>query len=798
MKNLLSKIMFWLMGVEHPPGGKDLQWQLSGNWEWTRSLVFSFCAFAILSGIYLISFYFRERSRAKPGARIFLASIRLTLIALVVCVLIFQLQIQFTRMQLPSLAILLDRSASMSVADDYQNPAMVQSIQAIGLDPDATSVRRWDIAGRLLGREKFTQLEENYDIRVFSIARSALELNGSNQESSEVQQPGQAFVKEIEKLQPDGESSRLGDSLQSVLSGLRGRRSAAVIILSDGITTEGIGLAGAAETARSQAVPLYLVGIGTEQPLRELILSDLVVDEIVFVNDYVDFDFKMTSYGLEGKPIELVLRDAATGKELNRRQVLGGGNGIATRYTLSDRPTRLGQQAYRIEAKVPGSERQGSSSQLSRSIEVRDDPIKVLLVQDAPSFEFKYLKHLLERDKTIDLNVVLQQADIEYPEQDRFALPLFPVSREKLFQYDVIILGDIDLERMSRLDLENIAAFVEQKGGGLLISSGRNFRLSEYVQSPLENLLPFESTSNTGVRAGASKIKPTPIGMRSPHMQLGDTSGETASLWDRLPEIYGVNAIGKIKPTARVLAETLSSATGEGGKAAPVFVVHFVPPGKVLWHATDETYRWRYRVGDALYARYWIQAIRYLSRAKLLGDKGVELTTDKMEYDGNQPIQLQARFFDERLIPQADDGVVAIIEGNGQRKRVVLERNPLRRSIFEGSGGRLPVGNYEVVLSQPPLGKDPLAASFTVVAPVGEMTRTAMDESQMQQAARRSRGKYFSIANMAELFDAIPEGERVPVATLSPIPLWNNWRIFLLIFVLLVTEWLLRKRLGML
>ena len=91
MKNLLGKIMFWLMGVEHPPGGNDLQWQLSGDWEWTRSLVFFLCAFTVLSGIYLASFYFRERSRAKPIARLFLASLRLALIVLVVCVLIFQL-----------------------------------------------------------------------------------------------------------------------------------------------------------------------------------------------------------------------------------------------------------------------------------------------------------------------------------------------------------------------------------------------------------------------------------------------------------------------------------------------------------------------------------------------------------------------------------------------------------------------------------------------------------------------------------------------------------------------------------
>ena len=154
--------------------------------------------------------------------------------------------------------------------------------------------------------------------------------------------------------------------------------------------------------------------------------------------------------------------------------------------------------------------------------------------------------------------------------------------------------------------------------------------------------------------------------------------------------------------------------------------------------------------------------------------------------------------FRSRLIPETDDGVVVVLEGSGQRKRVVLERSPLRRSIFEGSAGRLPIGSYEIVLSQPALGENPLGVSFTVVAPIGEMTRTALNQSEMQQAAERSRGKFYTLAEMAKSFNELPAGDLVPVATLPPIPLWNTWQMFVLFFALLLAEWLLRKRFGML
>ncbi len=782
------------MGVEVPPAGEDLRWSLAGSWYWDRGLLLALAIFAVLSSLYVVGFYFRERSRASVGMRLLLSAIRVSVMGLVLLVMIFQLQIRFTRMQLPALAILLDRSASMGTVDEYQEGTGSEVASSPGEDGNSEATSRWAIAREMLGPELLDRLTSRYRVRVFTIGEAAEELSWHDTFPEDVSF-GSRMSEMIGGLLPDGPVSRLGSSLQSVLAELRGQRTATAIILSDGITTEGVSLADAAEMARSQAVPLWVVGIGTDRTPRDLVLSDLVVDEIVFVNDYVDFDLKVTSHGLEGQPIELILRDPS-GKEVDRSEPSGGQDGTSQRVTLSDRPVQLGQRTYRIEATVPGVKFQNPPSPLTRDIEVRDDPVKVLLVQGRPSFEFKYLKHLLERDRTVDLRVVLQQADIEYPEQDQFALPLFPVSREKLFDYDVLILGDVDLGRFSRRDLENIRAFVEEKGGGLLISSGSNFSPDDYLKSPLAKLLPFTRENDLQRGSVIGQIIPTPIGASSPHMQLGDDPVQTQQLWQRLPEVYGIHRTGEIKPTARVLAEAGLSSQDSSG-SVPVFVVQYVPPGKVLWHATDETYRWRYRLGDTIFARYWIQAIRYLSRSKLLGEKGVELSTDKLEYGGDQPINLRVRFFDERLIPDADDGVVVLIEGDGLQKRVVLQRNAKHRTIFEGRAGRLPAGSYQAVLAPTGSGQASLPVPFQVTAPLGEMTRIKMDRRRLKQAASRSRGRYFDVRDRRDVWNSLPAGEAVPLATLPPVPLWNNWRIFLLIFVLLVLEWLLRKRFGM-
>ncbi|MEK6247717.1 MAG: hypothetical protein N2C12_06015, partial [Planctomycetales bacterium] len=481
----------------------------------------------------------------------------------------------------------------------------------------------------------------------------------------------ETYAVQLRDMAANGESSRLGYAGRRVLNDLRGTSPAAIVIFTDGITTEGPTLINLAEYARGQAIPLYLVGIGSSERFRNLELEDLLVDQVVFANDYVDFDFKLTAYGLKGAEIEVVLKNKKTGEVYDRRRIPAGEDGKTQREKLSHRPTKVGSIEYVIEVANLKEELKGKKLSVSAEVEIRDDPINVLLVQAYPNYEYQFLKNLLERDRTVNLHVVLQEADVEYPEQDRSALRVFPVSREELFEYDVLILGDINLAYFSRSVMENIAAFVKEKGKGVLFISGERFHPGDYAATPLADLLPFALDDVVAPDTGALvtegyRTRPTLLGMTSPHMQLGDNRAETEAIWQTLPEMYWMLETSELKPGTRVLAEH-PTKVGEKGNKIPLIALYQMPPGKVLWHAMDGTYRWRFRLGDALYARYWIQAIRYLSRAKLVGKKSVELSADKSKYQRTTPVTLYVRFFDERLTPAADDGVSVIIEGGGHR-----------------------------------------------------------------------------------------------------------------------------------
>jgi len=90
------------------------------------------------------------------------------------------------------------------------------------------------------------------------------------------------------------------------------------------------------------------------------------------------------------------------------------------------RPTRVGQFEFVVEAEPQPDELQTENNRQTRSVEVRKEKIHVLLVQAYPSFEFRYLRNLLQRDDTIALHSVLQEADLEHAQQDASALRSFP------------------------------------------------------------------------------------------------------------------------------------------------------------------------------------------------------------------------------------------------------------------------------------------------------------------------------------------------------------------------------------
>ncbi len=793
MNGILPNWLERWLGVEAASPGEGTVWSLENTWSWAPWITLLLAMFAVAWVVY---FYAREGPAAGRWMKAALISMRLALIALVVF-MIAEFTLSLRRTGLPTVAIIVDDSASMGLDERYDDKKLhaivARRIQSAGLE----QINRLNLAKTVLlekGTNLLAAIERHYRLKLY-VASSA-----TRPQTGDLA----AIRSVIRELEPRGDTSRLGSALRYVLGDLRGTPPAAVIFLTDGINTDGESISEAARTARRKSVPLFTIGLGSEQPARDLELADLLVDEVVFVDDVVNFEFKLTGRGFSGKTVDVVLREEGKPTVLAQMKVTLDEEGKPQRLHLPYRPNQVGEFEYVVEVEHLPDEAQLENNRQQRLVSVRKEQIRVLMVQAYPNYEFRYLKNMLERDSTIQLKTVLQEADLEYAEQDQSALRVFPVRREELFAYDVVIFGDVNPSFLSSSVLANLHDFVEKKGGGVAFITGSQYTPLAYRNTPLEPLFPIDLNSIATPAAGEAldqgfAVQPTELGLASPQMQLGDSAAETARVWHDLPPLYWLLEVPQVKPAARVLAEHPTRLSSDG-RHLPVFLMQYVGAGKVLFHATDETWRWRFRVGDVFFARYWVQAVRYLSRSKLLGkDHAVELTADRREYRRGEMVRLRVRFIDERQAPAEDDTVAVVVEREGQKnQRIMLERNATNRGIFEGSFGDALDGKYHAWIASPTLeGKAP-SADFLVTVPPGELERVQMDAGELKRAAEETRGRFYRIAEVDQILDDLPPGHQVPIESLPPEVLWNRWWLLLAFLALAVSEWMLRKRKGML
>ena len=91
--------------------------------------------------------------------------------------------------------------------------------------------------------------------------------------------------------------------------------------------------------------------------------------------------------------------------------------------------------------------------------------------------------------------------------------------------------------------MNNLADFVVQKGGGLVMIAGPQFDPLAYRGTALAPLVPVDLATaivpdpRQAITEGFS-IRPTTDGLSEPNMQLGDTPAETAEIWQKLPPVY--------------------------------------------------------------------------------------------------------------------------------------------------------------------------------------------------------------------------------------------------------------------
>ncbi len=658
--------------------------------------------------------------------------------------------------EVPTLAVLTDVSASMDTAD-VVDPA----------DRLSPALTRTAVAQRLAEDEGWGSLDEKIELlmETFSSsetqAKSATDLNGAL------------------------------DKLLEQQSSLKG-----VVLISDGDWNIGESPAQAATKLRMRDTPVFALPIGSRERLPDIELASFDVPTFAIVEKAVRLPFSISSslptdYSTT---IEVV---TDSGEKLSH-EVTVPAMGKVSDHILW-KPQDAGEIQLTLTVPLNGAERDDKNNSITAPMVIREESLKVLLIESFPRWEYRYLRNALERDPGVEVQCLLFHPSIKNLGAGRGYLEAFP-EPDVLTQFDVIFLGDVGLSDLM-LSSEQCTAMrdhVANQAAGMVFLPGFRGYQHQLMETELADLLPVV-LDNAQPRGWGSatpgQFELTDIGLRSLLTRLEDSDGANSDVWSSLPGFQWFAGVARAKAGSEVLA-THSSETNRYGRI-PLIVTKTYGTGKILFMGTDGAWRWRKGVEDKYHYRFWGQVARWMAYQRNMTSG----ETMRLFYSPDRPqtgdiLTLNANVFSIGGEPLRTAKVIVQAQApSGKISSIRLQPGGEDQwGLFSASFTPEEPGTYQMLMTCAENGatlETPINVQGSVRERIGQPARYDV----LEEIASISRGKIIEELDVGKIIAeiaALPEPEPIE----RRLRIWAHPAWIGVIILLLTIFWIGRKAVG--
>lgn len=681
-----------------------------------------------------------------------------------------------------------------------EQPAMLlfqmDSSRSMTLSDEAAGKSRWDLANELV--------------------------NSADQEIKAIGPPlgasFQTFNSSVSDLvpgkpaKPDGNETALGTALTEGPERLGGNRVAAIYLLSDGANNAGPPPLVAAQKLKALRIPVNVVAFGSASPgngPRDIAVKDFIAGPTVFVKNQLQVRATVFSRGFAGKPLTAQLFEEGQAEPVASTVFTAPENNKPfTLNTLSYIPQQPGEKRLTLKIVPQDGELTTTNNETGTYVNVLKGGLNVLYVQGpAFSWEYRFLARALDASPDIRVDLVVLRKPASLSEGDLDESLLEPG------KYDVFII-DAPATVLTPAQIKKLATNVE-RGSGLLMLGGRlSFGAGAWANTPVADILPVEIPANAAPNEpdGGLKIRPTNAAAESYITRIASQPQESAAIWENLPPLPGAHELGKVKPNAAILLETVdqkpllvSQDLGRGRSLAFAGETWVWPRGSILPGATENA--------SLAHRRFWRQTILWLAHKENQNDSPVVLTLDQrlVNQNGTLEFSVKARdakgeaipgiSFETTVEPVNQTGATIESDPNAEPKSakapvdVFVQGSEARgKYIARGNSGEYRV-TVKGIENGKVIGED--SARFLVWQDDREMEAPTADPDLLATIAKATGGKVLKPEELLKELKSIDLRQFSEFESQEERRLWDNWPMLLLFVSLITLEWIVRRKSGM-
>lgn len=698
--------------------------------------------------------------------------------------------------------VLADKSASMQI--QHNDSALGDTFRGQLSDPK----QPWQV-----------RLGQDFDVRHYEFgARVA---------------PSEAF----QSLEFDDGRSQLCSTLETLTKRYRNQPLAAILLFTDGNATD-------VSTALEYDVPVFpVLSDENSQSPKDIRIDQVSVSQTPFEDAPVTVQATITGTTSTTK----VVAKLTGPDDFKQSQVLDVSENAQGTARFQFSPKSAGIQFYDLTVQLASEPNAFRDPAVSSEATLHNNKRllvvdrgaerhRILYVGGRPNWEHKFMNRALMEDEQVHLVSLIRIArkeakfdfrgragesanslfrgfddvDEETEEYDQPVLkPInvrdgnelrdgFPQTKEVLYEYEAVILDDLESEFFTHDQMALLDRFVAERGGGLLMLGGRDsYRHGGWHKTPLKDAMPIYMDRPAQPVDGPLTWDLTREGWLEPWMRLRENEQNENTRISTMPEFTIFNQFDEIKPGARQLA-LLENKFGE---AAPALVSQQYGKGRSAALLVGDLWKWALKRSpddqDDL-AKAWRQITRWLI-ADVPAQVDVDL--DWTQLGQSEAVEFNVRVHDKEFQPQDNAAVQIKIAQPGEKKKLRLDATPSLEEpgLFQASYVPRQPGAYTAtvdVTDDSGIQSGSVEVGWTSDPTAAEFKQTAINYPFLKDLAEKSGGAIVRLDNLESFVTSLPLRD-LPVMEVATTSIWHTPILLLAALACFALEWGLRRWKGL-